>query len=345
MLEISEGNILKADVEAIVNTVNCVGVMGKGIALQFKQAYPDNFKAYYKACKQNKVIPGKMFIYDRGSIWNPKYIINFPTKRHWKGKSHIEDIKAGLKSLVEDVKSLGIKSIAIPPLGCGNGGLDWNHVRKVIESAFGKSSDVKVLLYEPKGALRPDEMLVKTIEPKMTRGRALLIRLLELYRIPDYKLSLLEVQKLAYFLQCTGELQKLNFVKHKYGPYANNLNHVLERIEGHFIRGFGDRSSEAEIYLIPETAEKVKQYFLQNKGDAENRLERVGRLIEGFETPYGMELLSSVHWAATHENKQAQIDPEIAVDVVHEWNSRKRNLFPPEHIIIAWKRLKNYGWI
>ncbi len=344
-MEISEGNILKADVEALVNTVNCVGVMGKGIALQFKQAFPDNFKTYYKACKQNKVIPGKMFIYYRGSMWNPKYIINFPTKRHWKGKSRIEDIEAGLKSLVEEIKQLRIKSIAIPPLGCGSGGLNWNDIRKVIESTFDNLSDVRVLLYEPKGAPKPDEMLVKTKEPNMTRGRALLIRLLDLYRIPDYKLSLLEVQKLAYFLQCTGELQKLHFVKHKYGPYANNLNHVLERIEGHFIRGFGDRSSEAEIYLIPEALEKASNYISHNIGDAEKRLKRVGKLIEGFETPYGMELLSSVHWVAKQENKQAQIDPEKAVDVVHEWNSRKRKMFLPEHIIIAWKRLKDYGWI
>ena len=136
MIEPGTGDLLRADVEALVNTVNTEGVMGKGIALQFKQAFPANFKAYEAACQAGQVVPGRMFIFDNGRLINPQYVINFPTKRHWRGKSRIADIESGLKSLMADVRRLGLRSIAVPPLGCGLGGLDWREVRPMIESAF-----------------------------------------------------------------------------------------------------------------------------------------------------------------------------------------------------------------
>lgn len=149
MIESAKGNLLKADAQALVNAVNCVGVMGKGIALQFKEAYPENFSAYAKACRDSEVQPGKMFIVPTKCLSNPKYIINFPTKRHWKGKSKIEDVSAGLEALIADVQKLEIKSITIPPLGCGLGGLDWSDVRPLIEQAFLKVPSVRVLVFEP----------------------------------------------------------------------------------------------------------------------------------------------------------------------------------------------------
>lgn len=151
MIEIRQGNILKTDVEALVNTVNCVGIMGKGIALQFKQAFPANFEAYQKACHTKEVRPGQMFIYPTGSMLNPKYIINFPTKRHWRDSSYYEDIKSGLKALIAEVRKLGIQTIAVPPLGCGLGGLDWSRVREMIKDAFKQLPEVQVLLFEPVG--------------------------------------------------------------------------------------------------------------------------------------------------------------------------------------------------
>lgn len=149
MFEFKQGNLLEEKAESLVNTVNCVGVMGKGIALQFKQAYPENFRHYEKACKASEVQPGQMFTVATGSLLNPRYIINFPTKRHWRNNSKIEDIKSGLVALVQQVQRLDIRSIAMPALGCGNGGLNWTDVKPLIESAFAQLPDVQVIIFEP----------------------------------------------------------------------------------------------------------------------------------------------------------------------------------------------------
>lgn len=155
MVETLRGNLLTADAEALVNSVNCVGYMGKGIALQFKKAFPENFTEYQKACKAGLVRPGKMFTFETGSMLSPRSIINFPTKRHWREKSRYEDIEAALRALVSEVKRLGIRSIAVPPLGCGLGGLDWKKVRPMIEAAFVEAPDVHVLIFEPLGQETP----------------------------------------------------------------------------------------------------------------------------------------------------------------------------------------------
>jgi len=343
MIQLQRGNLLQVDAEALVNTVNCVGVMGKGIALQFKQAYPENFREYERACRAGEVQVGRMFVYSTGEFLNPKYIINFPTKRHWKGKSRLSDVEAGLRALVEDVSRLGIRSIAVPPLGCGNGGLAWNEVRPLIEAAFEALPDVEVYLFEPTGAPEVSEIVVATTKPPLTRTRALLIRILEQYGIPGYQLTLLEVQKLAYFLQVSGESLRLAFVKHKYGPYAEALNHVLQRIEGHYLRGYGDRSREAAITPLPGASEEARM-FLEGDAQATERLERVSDLIFGFESPYGMELLATVHWVA-QEDPEAALDPDVAIRRVHEWSERKRTTFRSEHIRTAWERLYRNGWL
>lgn len=346
MIEFKQGNLLEENAEAIVNTVNCVGVMGKGIALQFKRAYPENFRQYDQACKSGEVQPGRMFTVATDSLFNPRYIINFPTKRHWKGKSKIEDIKSGLKALVAEVKQLGITSIAIPPLGCGNGGLNWAEVKPLIQSAFAQLPNVQVIIFEPSGAPAAEKMPVATKMPNMTRARALFIRLLELYGIPGYELTKLEIQKLAYFLQEAGEPLKLPYIKHKYGPYADNLNHVLKHIEGHYICGYGDGTSiaeSAEIYVLPE-GRIAAQTFLETEPEGQQLLERVSNLIFGFETPYGMELLATVHWVAK-EDPNVVKDTQLAIQRVHEWSDRKRNLFKPQHIRKAWQRLHEQNWL
>jgi len=343
MIEPTCGNILTDDAEALVNTVNCVGVMGKGIALQFKKAFPENFKAYEAACRRKEVEPGRMFVFETGQMFNPRYIINFPTKRHWRDKSRYEDIESGLKALVREVQQRKIRSIAIPPLGSGLGGLQWPRVKAMIEAAFEEMPDVRVKLYEPKGSPEAKDMPVGTAKPKMTVARALLIKLMKQYTRFAYRLTLLEIQKLAYFLQESGMDLQLRYVKHLYGPYAHNLNKVLEILEGHHIQGYGDtQKPDVEIALLPD-AEKAADHFLQKDPSAAGYLERVADLVDGFETPYGMELLASVHWSAVHDGEVS--DAESAVTAMACWNDRKRRLFKPAHIRLAWERLQAEGWI
>ena len=343
MIEYKQGNLLEENIEALVNTVNCVGVMGKGIALQFKQAFPENFKQYKKACDAKEVQPGQMFITSTGKLF-PKYIINFPTKRHWRGKSKIEDIESGLKDLVKSVKEFNIKSIAIPPLGCGNGGLHWAQVKPMIANAFAELQNVKVVIFEPGGAPVADKIKVATKKPKMTLARALFIRLLEIYEIPGYRLTRLEIQKLAYFLQEAQESLNLRYEKHQFGPYANNLNHVLQDLDGHFIRGYGDRDQKSQMYVLPE-GRKASHRYLEKHPEAHDRLKKVSNLISGFETPYGLEMLATIHWVATREDTQAGDDCEKAIALVQQWNERKRKLFKSSHLRKAWKRLKAENWL
>lgn len=343
MIVEKRGNLLEDEAEALVNTVNCVGVMGKGIALQFKQAFPEVFKEYEKACKRHEVKPGKVHVVQTKSLINPKYIINFPTKRHWRNKSKIEDIESGLMDLIKIVRELNVTSIAVPPLGCGNGGLSWSHVRPKIVEAFEQLPDVKVHLYEPAGSPKPDKIKVGTDRPKMTRARALFLRLMNDYSIPGYKLSLLEIQKLAYFLQAVGEPLRLNFEKGKFGPYAENLNHVLQRLDGHYIRGFGDRSRNAEIYLVNDAVEQAEK-FLQDDVNAYAHLQKVRQIIQGFETPYGVELLATVHWIVKN-NPGIQNDVDKIIKEVQNWNERKRKVFKTNHIERAFEHLKEVGLI
>lgn len=348
MIEIAKGNILEADAEALVNTVNCVGFMGKGIALQFKQAFPDNFKAYEAACQAGEVVPGRMFIFDNRRLISPRYIINFPTKRHWRGKSRLDDIRAGLKALISDVQRLNIRTIAVPPLGCGLGGLDWRKVRPMIEEAFAEVPEVQVLLFEPVGTPDAKSMPVGTARPRMTPARALFIKLMDAYAALEYSRTLLELQKLAYFLQEAGEPLRLRYEAGHYGPYAANLNKVLEVMEGHFIRGYGDQQKpDAEIELLPGAIEEAAR-FLEQKTESLARLRRVVQLIEGFETPYGMELLATVHWVAHRGGPASQgpaADVTAAVDQIHAWNPRKQTVFRPEHIRVAWDQLTQQGWM
>jgi O-acetyl-ADP-ribose deacetylase (regulator of RNase III) len=346
MIKHVTGNLLEADAQALVNTVNTVGVMGKGIALQFRQAFPQNYEEYRKACAAGEVVPGHMFVYATGTFTNPRYIINFPTKRHWKGKTKIEDIHSGLDGLIKTIEAFEIKSIAVPPLGCGNGGLRWEQVRPMIESAFVGLPDVLVLLYAPDGAPQAEQMRTATPRPKMTAGRGALLAALETYALPGYRLSMLEVQKIAYFLQVAGQPLKLEFTKERYGPYTETLHHVLQRIEGHFIKGYGDRTQRAAaatITLLPGATEEAATFF-KNDVETLDHLDRVTRLIEGFEYPYGLELLATVHWVA-QETPSACADAEAAVQGVHAWNERKRKEFTPEHIKLAWERLQEQGWL
>ena len=263
MIKETSGDLLRADAEALVNTVNTEGVMGKGIALQFKKAYPAMYENYRAAAKAGEIRLGHVQVWPTGQMTGPKYIINFPTKGHWKSRSRITDIEAGLTDLITTIRELGISSIAVPPLGCGNGGLRWRDVEPRIVRAFEQVPDVDVLLFAPDGAPAASEMAKSTGRPEMTPGRAALVDLMHRYTLQSFMApGLIESQKLMYFLQVAGQPLRLNFKQHFYGPYADNLRHVLNVVEGHFISGFGDGSApvaEAEpLSVLPGAANEAE---------------------------------------------------------------------------------------
>ena len=343
MIELTSGDLLTAEAEALVNTVNCVGVMGRGVALQFKNAYPGNFNFYKAACDKKELHPGKMLTFDRASLENPRYIINFPTKRDWKGKSKLSYIEEGLDALVAEVKRLDIRSVAVPPLGCGLGGLNWDEVKPRIEAAFAALPDVRVLLFEPTGAPAPAAMK-HAAPPKMTQGRATLLALMQRYLagLMDTSVTLLEIQKLLYFMQESGEPLKLHYEKGPYGPYAKTVRHVLNPIEGHFVMGYGDATDAPtrELELLPHAGEQAETFLLLHP-DTVPHLERVADLISGWETPFGMELLSTVHWVITRENAAS---PEAVLKHVYQWSERKRR-FQEAHLRLAYDTLQKKKWI
>jgi len=355
MIEFGSGNLLASEADAVVNTVNTVGVMGKGIALQFKQAFPNNYKAYRAACDRGDVKIGRMFVWDSGHLGPQRYIINFPTKRHWRTKSQIADIRAGLDDLVRVIENLELESVALPALGCGNGGLDWNEVRSLIEDALG-ALKVRTVVFPPAGAPPAREMPVATARPTMTYGRATLLALVgpyaraamrERFDLARPGASLLEIQKLMYLLQEAGQPLKLRYVKGRYGPYAENLNKVLETMEGHYIRGYGDRSRAVlaldPIELLPN-AEGEALEWLSEHLDVQRNVDRVQQVTEGWESAYGMELLATVLYAARTDD-EVLVNVDRATGYVHSWNARKQATFPDQHVKCAWEHLRSYDWL
>jgi O-acetyl-ADP-ribose deacetylase (regulator of RNase III) len=344
MIEYCTGDILKADAEALVNTVNCVGIMGRGIALQFKNAFPENFRAYAAACRRNEVRPGRMFVFETKTFTNPKYIINFPTKRHWRGNSRLEDIEAGLVALAHEIRARNIRSIAIPPLGSGLGGLNWAEVRERIDAALHGLNDIAIVVFEPSGPPEPKAITRSREAPRMTPGRAALVELIYRYLggLMDPFVTLLEVHKLLYFMQEAGERLRLRYVQAPYGPYAENLRNVLTRVEGHLVSGYADGGDnpDKQLELVPRAIEDA-EHFLRDHSATRMRFDRVGELVEGFETPFGLELLSTVHWVAKKSDVKT---PDETVVGVYAWNARKRR-FSPGQIHLARERLQDKGWL
>ncbi len=337
---VQHGDLLRFRADALVNTVNTKGVMGKGVALQFKRAFPENYRLDRSACDTGDVQLGKMFVTTPERLDGPRMIINFPTKDHWKSRSRLVDIEVGLQDLRRVLLHSDVESVALPPLGCGLGGLNWSDVRPRIAAALGDLR-MKIIVFEPSGSPAPAEMLERRSRPAMTPGRAAFIGLLARYLMPGDFASPLVLQKLSYFLQTAGEPLKLNFIKGKYGPYSDQVRHAVIGMEGHFVTGFGDGTGTSAIQLMPGAIDEA-ELFLADHPETSDRFDHVVELIRGFESPYGLELLSTTHWVATREDTTK---PDRAIELVQAWSPRKKGLFTADHIIAAWNRLREDGWI
>ena len=349
-IHLQSGNLLRAQAEVLVNTVNCVGVMGKGIALQFDRAFPENSRIYKEACRAQTLHPGEVLVWTRQLELGaplPLAVANFATKNHWRGKSQIQWIEQGLAALVELTRRNAWKSLAIPPLGCGAGGLAWERVRPLIETAFSTLPDVEVWLYAPTGAPRPEEILAPAKAPAMTKMAALYIRLLAHYSAIDLEFSHLEFQKLAYFLQEAGEPSRWVFEARPYGPAADGPFQMLRRWDGHWTFGFGDGTGGPlqPMMLKPEVIDAAEEFLQSHAAPAsEARVQAVLSLIEGMDTASGLELLATLHWIA-QRHPETIGDRQLAARHFQNWNEHKRRDFSLEWIDRAWQRLHHCGWM
>lgn len=342
-LTFKSGDMFAEPVEALVNTVNCVGVMGKGVALEFKQRWPDNFKVYKAACDAKALVPGRILVYENLELFGadgPRFLVNFPTKSHWRSPSKLTYIENGLDALVEQIQHFNIKSIALPPLGCGNGGLDWALVKPLIADKLSSLDGVKVVVFSPKESTDEPEFSEKA-NLAMNHTRATLLKALsELELHFDGAFDRLSLQKIVYFLQALGVDFRLGFGRSLYGPYSEPLKKAFGAFERHgMISGFfgGDRRA----HVTPAGCAAADEYLLRHKLDIDEMVQRLARLIEGYEGPYGMELLSSVHWLAHHEK---HYPVERVIEELRSWSEHKSS-FDEISIRAAYARLKEDGLI
>ena len=350
MITFTQGNLLEARAEALVNTVNTVGVMGKGIALMFKERFDENFRRYAAACKAKEVQTGKMFVTQVHELDGPRWIVNFPTKQHWRAPSRMEWVVEGLQDLRRFLAEQQVKSIAIPPLGAGNGGLEWADVREQIERALG-DLDIDILVFEP--TKQYQNVAKRTGVEQLTPARALIAELVRRYWVMGMECSLLEIQKLAWFLERSIERHNpgdnplnLQFAPHKYGPYANRLDHVLNNLDGSYLHS-EKRISDADpldVIWFDDARKAFLHTYLKTEAKAYTQaLESTAALIDGFESPFGMELLATVDWLLARENVMPNVSALRAG--LRRWRggpdaaARKDRLFDDRALGIALTRL------
>jgi O-acetyl-ADP-ribose deacetylase (regulator of RNase III) len=355
MMRFTQGNLLDAHVEAVVNTVNTVGIMGKGIALMFREHFPDNFKAYEAACKAGEVRVGAMFVTSSMELSGPRWIVNFPTKMHWRQPTKLEWIRDGLDALHQIIREKGIRSIALPPLGCGNGGLDWKEVRPLIESALADLKDVEVVVYEP--TAKYQNVAKKEGVEQLTPARALIAEMVRRYWVLGIECTLLEIQKLAWFLERTIKRMglkdplDLRFEANRYGPYAARLTHLLNGLDGSYLhcdKRIADADPFDTIWFEDKKQETVDLYLKSPEAkEYLPALKATDELIDGFQSPLGMEVLATVDWLIVREGVESTL---LGIrEGIQNWPAgkshaeRKQRLFSDRLVGLALERLSRVG--
>ena len=346
MIRYTHGNLLAAEVDALVNTVNTVGVSGKGIALMFKDAFPDNFRAYAAASKAGEIAPGGLFITERRDMLGPRWIINFATKDHWRHPAKLEWIARGLGALKHEIKARGIRSIAIPPLGAGNGGLAWADVKALIAQAL-CDVDGDVVVYEPTDAYQ--NVVKRRGVEALTPARALMAEMIRRYEVLGFDCSILEAQKLAWFLagafRTTGVANPIaeDFAANRYGPYSDRVRHLLDSLDGSYLtceRRVADARPFDPIRFRHDRQDRVAAYLTTTEaGPYRPALDHASVVIDGFQSPHGLELLATVDWLRRTARTEMAVAPMRAA--IAAWpgppgsGPRKAKAFTPEQVDIA----------
>ena len=342
MIHYKTGNLLESEADALVNTVNTIGVMGKGIALQFKNMFPNNFKQYANACKSKELTIGQLLItQEKSLLLGEKIIINFPTKTDWRLPSEYEYIEAGLRELISIIKEKNIKSIAIPPLGAGNGGLNWHKVKQILEKYLA-NIDSNIYIYEPNTIIQE---VIKKERVKLTPARAMLLSVLyDLVRNGEF-VSEFASEKIAYFLQRFGakDTFKLEFQPNFYVPYSGKVKHVLYYLNGSYIMGYSskDKKPFEELELISDAEVEVNQ-FLDKPENTEHKniVEKTKLFLAGFYSSFALELISTVDFIVSEKNANTE---EKIIKELESWSDRKKTLFTNQKFIqIALNNINSY---
>lgn len=353
MINYLKGNLFESDAEALVNTVNTVGVMGKGLALQFKETFPENFRIYRDICRKGLLHTGEMLVTEDSSLLTGhKIIINFPTKKHWRLPSEYCYIEQGLDALRLEIEKRGIKSIAIPPLGSHNGGLDWQRVKVMIEEKL-DSLNCDIYIYEPSDIIIQK---MRTERVKLTPARALLILMFgDMINEGEFA-SVFAAEKLIYFMQRLGgkNIFKLDYKPYFYGPYSGGkVAHVLYHLNGSYLKGMSGMDNRPFDYIwITEDAVKDAKTFVGNNCDTSiwDLYNRTTAFLKGFYSNYSLELLSSVDYLLENSSSlkgwQSQ-DESIVIDMLIRelkcWSHRKEQMFQPKFLSMALHHLKDFG--
>lgn len=346
MIKFIKGNIFESKAHTLVNTVNCVGVMGRGLAKEFKIRFPKMAKEYFKACKRGELRSGRPFLYE--DLMNN--VLCFPTKDNWKGPSKYEFIEAGLKTVAENYERWGLRSIAFPPLGCGLGGLDWQRVKSLIVKYLGKLP-IEIEVYEPLDD--PSVRMAPKGQPKVM-GRVKLtptlvyigeIIRLATDRLPkEIPLGRLLLQKLAFFAQVAGVPIKLKFDRYKYGPYDHNLQHVVDRLEGLYIRDYSVTFKRADLRMLDEKEweSSIKPFENELSPAMREKIISAIDLVSKHSSLEETELFSTVlfAWCAVVSSGEVGTADEI-YDFIQSW---KPNKFKKERIVEVNKQLNGNGW-
>lgn len=354
MIRYTQGNLLEADVEALVNTVNTVGVSGKGIALMFKETFPENFRAYEAVSKAGDLAPGGLFITERQDMLGPRLIVNFATKKHWRHPSKLEWIEHGLAMLREEITARGIRSIAIPPLGAGNGGLDWGDVRPLIAEAL-TDLDCEVVVYEPPQTYQ--NVVKRHGVEKLTPARALMAEMIRRYEVLGFDCSILEAQKLAWFLSVAIKGRNLSnpiaddFVANRYGPYSEKIRHLLDSLDGSYLecqRRVADARPFDPIRFKHHRQVGVSAYLTTPEASPYRpALESASETIDGFQSPHGLELLATVDWL--HRSSGVELALDSIMSAILTWPGpdgaaeRKSRIFTQQHVEAAVSQLRRVG--
>ncbi|MGA2766008.1 MAG: macro domain-containing protein [Spirochaetia bacterium] len=325
MIEITTGNILRSKTQALVNTVNLEGFMGKGIAFQFKQEYPGNNAAYVEACKKKEIDIGKLFVFQE----KDKYIFNFATKRKWREKSDYAFIERGMLALVKNIQALGIQSIAIPPLGCGNGGLEWSKVREIILRHLEVLPEsVQVEVYAPSKYYSSTSV----VAPKMDFSHLLLMVLKGNLR----KFNKIRLQKAAYFVNLFSRSDYFKFDQHKYGPYSHAID-ILSRDILEFQRHHRLTTEVAISQIINNI---ISESINQKIDQFSEAIISASSLVNSISSDRELEILSTLIWIV---RQQPGIDYDSIIEQFHNWPKDEKSHFNDEDLIRTLDRAAEVG--